>query len=109
MRLEAILRILLTQPHVVVSSRPQFEDRLATFTGCVNARYARLEPLLPTSVQDFVREALKVRVLMGIRCSLPTGLRTQNDARGRINVEKRMARLVRATRAHAYARADVGE
>lgn len=59
-RLEAVLRILLMQPHVVVSSRPQFEDLLAPFTGRANARYARLELLLPEAVHGFVRGALKV-------------------------------------------------
>lgn len=60
-RLEAVLRVLLTQQNVIVSSRPQFESHLAPLTGRSTARYVRLEPLAPKAVQAFVREALKVR------------------------------------------------
>lgn len=60
-RLEAVLRVLLAQPNVVVSSRPQFEGLLAPLTGRANARYLRLEPLTPEAVREFVHQALKVR------------------------------------------------
>lgn len=58
-RLSAILRVLLTQPAVVVSSRPQFEAQLAALTGGAVARFLRLEPLPAKAVQTFVAGALK--------------------------------------------------
>jgi len=60
-RLQAVLRVLLTEPNVVVSSRPQFEALLAPFTGLSNARYLRLDSLSPGAVEAFVCNALKVR------------------------------------------------
>jgi hypothetical protein len=60
-RLYAVLRVLLTQPRVIVSSRPQFEGDLAPFTGRANARFVRLEPLATKAVKDFVKGALQVR------------------------------------------------
>ena len=60
-RLPAVLRILLLQQSVVVSSRPQFEALLAPLTGpAANARHLRVEPLAQEAVQAFVKEALKV-------------------------------------------------
>lgn len=67
-RLRAVLRVLLTEPNVVVSSRPQFEALLAPFTGLSNARYLRLDALSPEAVQAFVCNALKV----GQRCGPAT-------------------------------------
>ena len=64
-RLQAVLRVLLTEANVVVSSRPQFEALLAPFTGRSNASYLRLDLLSPDAVQTFVCNALKVR---GYRC-----------------------------------------
>ena len=69
-RLRAVLRVLLTEPNVVVSSRPQFEAQLAPFTGLSNARYLRLDALSPEAVQAFVCDALKV--LQGQRCGPAT-------------------------------------
>lgn len=60
-RLQALLRVLLTEQNVVVSSRPQFEAILAPFTGLSNARYLRLDALSPEAVNDFVCKALVVR------------------------------------------------
>jgi len=65
-RLQAVLRVLLTEPNVVVSSRPQFESLLAPFTGLSNARYLRLDSLSPGAVEAFVCNALNVRRI----CSL---------------------------------------
>jgi len=48
----AVLRLLVTQPHVVVSTRPRFARRL----GLV--RHVQLEKLNPTAVQAFVAAAL---------------------------------------------------
>lgn len=59
-RLSAVLRVLLTQQNVVISSRPEFESELATFTGRKSARFLRLEPLPMQSVVKFVEGALKV-------------------------------------------------
>jgi ankyrin repeat protein len=47
-----VLRLLVTQPHVVVSTRPRFAQRL----GLV--RHIQLERLNPTAVQGFVTAAL---------------------------------------------------
>jgi hypothetical protein len=70
-RLYALLRVLLMQPHVVVSSRPQFEGDLAPFTGLASARFVRLEPLATQAVACFVEGALKVR----LRCAAARGCR----------------------------------
>jgi len=48
----AVLRLLVTQPHVIVSTRPRFAQRL----GLV--RHVQLEKLNPTAVQAFVAAAL---------------------------------------------------
>ena len=58
-RLSAVLRVLLTQPAVVVTSRPQFESQLAALTGGAVARFLRLEPLPAKAVHAFVVGALK--------------------------------------------------
>ena len=60
-RLQAVLRVLLTEANVVLSSRPQFEALLAPLTGRSNASFLRLDALSPDSVQAFVCHALKVR------------------------------------------------
>lgn len=59
-RLSAVLRVLLTQQDVVISSRPELEMDLGYLTGRTSARYLRLEPLAAQSVAKFVEEALKV-------------------------------------------------
>lgn len=59
-RLAAVLRVLLTQQNVVISSRPEFEGDLAPLTGRKSARHLRLEPLPTHSVEKFVEGALKV-------------------------------------------------
>ena len=95
-RLEAVLRVLLTQPNVVVSSRPQFEALLAPLTGRANARYLRLEPLAPEAVRGFVRQALKVRrngasQILSHHVQRTLYAYLQDDASGLRSVEKRMA------------------
>ena len=65
-RLQAVRRVLLTEPNVVVSSRPQFEALLAPFTGLSNARYLRLDALSPGAVQAFVCDALSVRGIIDV-------------------------------------------
>ena len=45
--LVAVLKLLLTQPHVVITTRPQFAIQLAPLAG---GTYMRLEPLLPDQV-----------------------------------------------------------
>ena len=59
-RLAAVLRVLLTQQNVVITSRPEFEGDLAPLIGRKSARHLRLEPLLTQSVVNFVEGALKV-------------------------------------------------
>jgi hypothetical protein len=61
-RINAVLRILLSQPHVIVSSRPQFEPDLAPFSGRANALFLRLQPLSRQAVRVFVKGALQVGV-----------------------------------------------
>ena len=59
-RLGAVLRVLLTQQNVVISSRPEFEGDLAPLAGRKSGQYLRLEPLSTQSVVKFVEGALKV-------------------------------------------------
>jgi len=62
-RLFAVLRILLSQPHVIISSRPQFEPDLTPFSGRANALFLRLQPLSRQAVRVFVKGALQVGVI----------------------------------------------
>ena len=61
-RLFAVLRVLLSQPHVIISSRPQFEPDLTPFSGRANALFLRLQPLSRQAVRVFVKGALQVGV-----------------------------------------------
>lgn len=60
-RLMALLRVLLTQPAVVVSSRPQCEQDLVRLTGLTVKRVMRLEPLPEIAVRNCVTRILEVR------------------------------------------------
>ena len=98
-RLAAVLRVLLTQQNVVISSRPEFQNVLAPFTGRQSARFLRLEPLPTQSVVTFVEGALKVLIDPHSSCddawranfSLRSSLFTQSDERGLQHVKSRMS------------------
>ena len=59
-RLGAMLRVLLTQQNVIISSRPEFECDLGPLTGRTSPPYLRLELLSTKSVKKFVDCVLQV-------------------------------------------------